>query len=376
MLVYYDSTGSIEQLQQLLAELSSHDSVKAAMILACDSNGFLPDDVDPILKASKLPIFGGIFPAIIHDKYKYEKGTIVVGLQHMTNVAVVKGLNNANSCYKPQIKSSISCIEKVGTTFVFADGYSMHIGDFLSELEGLLPDSDSYIGGGTGSALPMTEGAAVTPSVFSNQGLLKDSVVIAHTELQCGIGVSHGFEPVEGPMQITSDKNNLILSLDGEPAVQTYIHMVSLLSGQQVNPDNVKEFFKAYPLGLISPEKGFIVRDLLAAQGNELVTVTHIPNGEYVYLVNGDKDSLIRAAAVANKEAITRFGDKPQSVTMLVECISRAFFLDEDLVQELTLFNPNNDHVIGFLSLGEIAKYSTEHVFLYNKTCIVGILGI
>lgn len=375
MLIRHDESGAVDALKLLLDEMASSGAVTALMILACDGNRFLPVDVDPVLQRAKIPVFGGIFPAIIYGKHKYDKGTIVVGLQQTVQIAVVHGLNDGSTCYQPQITNWAGAIEEKGTVFVFVDGYSTHVGDFLVEFEKCYPESGDVIGGGAGSALPMINGTKATPSVFTNQGLLEGCAVVAHVVVQCGVGVRHGFEPVEGPFQITSETGNALVALDGEPALQMYKQMVSLYSGQQLQSNNLADFFKAYPLGLISNENGFIVRDLLAARGDQLVTVTHIPKGEFVYLVTGDKDTLIGAAIEANKEALAYFGDGTRSMTILVECVSRALFLGEDLTRELAVIGSDDYPVIGFFSLGEIAKCNGNRVALYNKTCVVGIFG-
>jgi hypothetical protein len=62
---------------------------------------------------------------------------------------------------------------------------------------------------------------------------------------------------------------------------------------------------------------------------------------------------------------------------VIVDCISRFLFLEEDFEKELinikTQF-PQNSQFWGVLTLGEIANESKENIEFYNKTCVVGAL--
>lgn len=50
------------------------------MILACDANGFTPASIDLILSRAPVPVFGGVFPAIIHGREMFKQGSLVIGL--------------------------------------------------------------------------------------------------------------------------------------------------------------------------------------------------------------------------------------------------------------------------------------------------------
>ena len=88
MVIKVDKTGTVEGFNNTLDSVAKNKSVKGFLILACDANDFTPDTVDEKLKEVTLPLLGGIFPAIIHEKEKLEKGTIVAGLSKEPNVPV------------------------------------------------------------------------------------------------------------------------------------------------------------------------------------------------------------------------------------------------------------------------------------------------
>jgi hypothetical protein len=79
MLISLDRTGTVESLAALMADTTAHPGVAGLMVLACDANGFSPEKLDSLLQGSPLPVFGGIFPQIIHGCDHLERGTLVIG---------------------------------------------------------------------------------------------------------------------------------------------------------------------------------------------------------------------------------------------------------------------------------------------------------
>ncbi len=80
MIINVDKTGTLEGFHTILKKITTDKTIRGLVILSCDANGFTPDAVDPCLKDVTIPLFGGIFPAVIHGREKFEKGTIIVGL--------------------------------------------------------------------------------------------------------------------------------------------------------------------------------------------------------------------------------------------------------------------------------------------------------
>jgi len=79
----FDLTGSIETFDRMAMELSSDARGEGLLVLACDANGWTPEALDPLLRALPKPVFGGVFPHIIHESRNHERGTLVLGhMQH------------------------------------------------------------------------------------------------------------------------------------------------------------------------------------------------------------------------------------------------------------------------------------------------------
>ena len=61
-------------------------------------------------------------------------------------------------------------------------------------------------------------------------------------------------------------------------------------------------------------------------------------------------------------------------MTLLIDCVSRALFLEDNFAQEVGAICEKYVPLIGVLSLGEISNSGKDYMEFYNKTCVVGIL--
>ncbi len=123
MIIHLDRTGEVGVLKSILDEVTSNEEVKGLLILACDENGFTPQTIDDVLKGVSVPLFGGIFPAIIHGREKLAKGTIVAGLSKKPDVHILSGLSDKTLDYNEAIEMFIPENRDAKTMFVFVDGY-------------------------------------------------------------------------------------------------------------------------------------------------------------------------------------------------------------------------------------------------------------
>ncbi len=145
MIINIDKAGTVEGFKRILDEAAKNDSVKGLLVLSCDANGFTPDTVDEILKGVSVPLFGGIFPAIIHGNERLEKGTIVAGMSIKPDVRIIPGLSDMTVEYDDLIDSIIPDSGGTKTMFVFVDGFSKRISSFIESLFVLFGLEFNYI---------------------------------------------------------------------------------------------------------------------------------------------------------------------------------------------------------------------------------------
>ncbi len=99
MYIYTDKTGTVSVFAECLHKVQEHPEVTGILVLACDNNDFYRhiDQVNDILTALLLPIFGGIFPQIIHGLQRFSSGTIVAGFTQDVSVHFVPELSEKAS---------------------------------------------------------------------------------------------------------------------------------------------------------------------------------------------------------------------------------------------------------------------------------------
>lgn len=376
MKILLDRLGTVEGMSDLLKIIEKDSNYKGIMVLACDANGFTPSLVDDLLLQCNKPVWGGIFPGLIHEDEKLQKGTIVVGLSEPVKTFVVKGLNDDNSEFDDQIVQLKNELIEDKTIFVFLDGLSKEVNAFKESLFDSLGLAPNYIGGGAGSLDFIQK-----PCVFTEQGLMENTAVLALTDTSCGIGVAHGWKPVSEPIKVTEVDHNRIISLDWKPAYDVYRNIVEQLSNKLFKDHDFFEIAKEYPLGINKVLNEMVVRDPIKEINNkEIICVGEIPINSIIYILNGDKKMLLEGAKEARDLAeksyyrINKFKDSPPSTTFFVDCISRVLFLDSYFDEELKVVKAQTK-MFGALTLGEIANTGKAYLEFYNKTSVVGLFG-
>ncbi len=108
MRILLDREGTIDGLAPMLKALQDDDGVFGIMILACDDNDFTPETVDGLLTQCTKPIWGGIFPGILYELEKLEKGTILAGITHPVQTKILRQISVAD------LDGPISQIEQHG----------------------------------------------------------------------------------------------------------------------------------------------------------------------------------------------------------------------------------------------------------------------
>ncbi len=375
MIINFDPTGTIEGIQTLLEEMLKNEGIKGFLVLACDENHFTPDTLDDTLKAVSLPLFGGIFPAVIHDNKKMDKGTIVVGLHTTPDVYRVTDLSTSSQGLDEAIEKITPASDNAKTMFVFIDGYSQKICSLIDSLYTIFGLQFNYIGGGAGSINPSALDMTNTPCIMTNNGLIKDSAVLALVDIESGVGASHGWHKISGPYKVTETSGNEIKSLDWRPAFELYKEVINKHCGKTITNENFFDVAKSFPFGISRLGSEIIVRDPFTVEGDSLIVATEIPQESFVDILAGNTESIIHAAKLSYKEARDSYHGESEKTILLIDCISRALFLGDDFDLEIEAVRPNNLPLIGVLSLGEIANSGKSYMELYNKTCVVGILS-
>ncbi|MCG8619890.1 MAG: FIST C-terminal domain-containing protein [Desulfobacterales bacterium] len=372
MIVKWNKTDAIDELGALIADVSAIPGVKSLFVLSCEKNGYSEKAVNRLLAAVELPIFGGIFPAVIAGKRLLERGNLVFGLGETVSPVMVPELGKQRVDYESLLDELIPHINPGNTVVVFVDGFSKQINAFIESLFTVFGLEVNYVGGGAGS-LSMVQ----RPCLFTNAGIVKDAALLVPMGVRSGIGVSHGWETLQGPFRVTGADQNTISTLDWRPAFEVYHEILSDHFGS--SPFIHREFYdvaKGFPFGIARMGSEQIVRDPISTDENGgLICVGEVPEGAFVSVLRGNETSLITAAGRALEMGQAALpNDCSTGVHLVVDCISRVLFLDDRFHLELEALGDGKTPVFGACTLGEIANSGQEFIEFYNKTCVVAVI--
>ncbi|MEZ5069499.1 MAG: FIST N-terminal domain-containing protein [Bacteroidales bacterium] len=362
-------TGGPTALARALEQLEQEEGMQTILVLACDGDGYEPGNLDPILTNRKIPVYGGVFPALIHQDKKLETGIILVGLEFAPAPVLIEELSTSGIDLEGKMMEVSSSLLSSRSLLVFVDGFSRRISKLIDGLFTIYGLEFNYIGGGAGSLSLQQKPCIITP-----RGLLKDCAILLGLPMVSGIGVQHGWTPIAGPFRVSAAKGNVVQELDHKPAFEVYKLYVEKHSGQTLTPENFFSIAKAYPFGITKIGAEKIVRDPIAVgEDDSLICVGEVERGAFLDLLHGQKERLISAAGLAAQKAKKNLGDSPGEFVVFIDCISRVLYLEEDFDRELEEVSLQNDlPLFGALTIGEIANNGKDYLEFYNKTSVIG----
>lgn len=371
-----DYSGTVDELTLLAEEVLSYEKIESLLILTASENGFTPELLDPLLKKISVPLFGGVFPALITKDGKLDRGSIIIGFERRIDVHFVGDLSSSEVDFDELIDQLIPDVDDAKTMFVFVDGCSKRVVDLTESLFNIFGLEINYIGGGAGSIEAIKFDFQRSYCLLTNEGMQKDGAVLALAEIESGIGVRHGWDNVvSGPHKVTEVDGNVIRTLDWQPAFEVYKNIVDQHTQQNITKENFFSIARSYPMGIMKLEAEKVIRDPFGTKnGDDLIFNAEIPQESFVDIVSGNKDLLVQAASAAYSDSISSYEGGEKKYVLLFDCISRALFLEEQFDLELAAIAGEDLDVFGVLSIGEIANSGKDYLEMYNKTCVVGVL--
>jgi hypothetical protein len=373
-MIVFEQSGKVEEFKDKIDLIINKKEYTSILILACEANEYVSDEINAIIRELEIPIFGGIFPSIIYKKVAYNKGSILVGIKNEINIHLLVNIDNENNNFEKKLSENIENSSNKKTLFVFVDAFSSRITELIESLFNVFGLGYNYLGGGAGSLANMTS----TPCIFTPKGLLTQAAIIVAIDIDSSIGVKHGWEKIGNPMRVTSSHNQTIKTLDWANAFDVYKEAILAHSGEKIIKDNFFDIAKTYPFGIIKIESEYIIRDPFeVTEKGELNCFGNVPENSFVYIMHGERQNLIDAAKEAklvakmDTEVATSY-----NTVIFIDCITRSIFLGNKFENELEAVYDPNYHLIGMLSIGEIANNGKYFLEFYNKTSVIGLIKL
>ena len=364
----YFQDAAIPTLVEKIQQLPRTDNEIVLLLIGEHSTLDVPELL-AALNQQHIPITGGVFPGVVYGDQRYETGIVADMLPMMAPPSLITGLDGMNF---PLDHLPEPPDDQQYTALVLVDGLTKHVALFLDRLFRQLGNRVRYIGGGAGS-LSFEQ----KPCLFDNKGFYQDAALVLWVKAATALGIRHGWSRLRGPFIATQTEGTVVKQLNNQPAFQVYRQLVEQKAGTTLTKENFFSIAKEYPLGIYHVGMDYIVRDPFTFTENQaLVCVGEVPKGAMIYILQGNKQSLVENAKIATSEAMQDHPDSQHN--LIVDCISRVLYLEDDFGQELNaVLSALPDQAptpYGMLSLGEIATFKTGRVEFFNKTFVVGAL--
>jgi len=391
--------GGAGAVATLVESVAAATDVEGVFVLVGEAAAFTPgagdtggdgSETGPETWDVAVPVFGGVFPVVIHDGTETDRGTLVVGLPAGVELQSVTGLDDERVGIDTQLDPEV-LDRGHETAFVLVDAYASRVEEFVGELFDTYGVEVTFVGGGAGCL-----DGPCGPSVFTHQGTISDGAVVASTPLASAVGVEHGWEEVAGPLRVTDSDGRTVHSLDGEPAAERYRAIVAEHAGESPDPESFFEFAKGYPFGISRVGGETVVRDPYAVSDGSVDCFGAVPEGEFVHVLHGDRRRLVAAARAARADTVddTAEGsgepgrDSPDggiagesldhdsvgSPSFVFDCVSRVRYLGEAFAEELAAVVDGDGSTVGASTLGEIAD-DDGRLEYHNKATVVARLS-
>jgi len=169
-----------------------------------------------------VPVFGAVFPEVIHGVEHSPTGLVVVGLDNHAEVTVVRGLDQPGTDFAAALASAPTTQDSV---LVLVDGLSLRIARFVEAVFDHIGGGPSFIGGGGPSFIGGGGGSLSfqpRPCLFTPQGLLAGAALVVSLDTTLAVGVRHGWQAIAGPFVVTRTDGNTVQQLDYRPAAEVY----------------------------------------------------------------------------------------------------------------------------------------------------------
>lgn len=265
--------------------------------------------------------------------------------------------------------------ESLKAVLVYSDGLNVNGSELLEGFKSVIGETP-VMGGMAGDGFSFSKTVQIFNDIISDGlviavGLYGDNIIAA-------TGVGRGWKPYGPPRKVTKSEKNVVLELDGKPALPLYNMYIGAHSAKDLPGSGLK-----FPFAIIEEGKRDIekIRTLLAIdpKNNSLTFAGNVDEGETVRFCQANHDRLVEGAGDA-ANLVTSHADIHQNgLAICVSCVGRKGVMADLVADEVTLVQEilgNQTAITGFYSYGEFApRPDTNDSVLHNQTMTIGYLS-
>ncbi|NLM13499.1 MAG: FIST domain-containing protein [Candidatus Methanofastidiosa archaeon] len=353
---------TLKQLQSYVEQLKIEEKDQLMIMVGEESSVFI-NELIGYLNSKGINFFGGIFPSLLIETQHTREGFIVHKYSSLFTSLVAPNL----------LPIDIE-LEKINhcTAILLADGLSSKMKELTDTIYNKIGNRVTYVGGGAGFFDLIHR-----PCIFNSEGIFEDVAIICIVPHKTVLSVKHGWEKLAGPFSVTKSNENTLSELDCRNAFDVYQEIIENEEDLILYGTDFFEVAKDHPFGIVkNTGQELVVRDPIALnEKDEIICVADVPESSLIYVLKGNKDTLLNASLEVVKECSINAPVKYNP--LLFDCISRAMFLEGLFNQELVNIQSKLRFPLeGALSIGEIASLKNGIIEIHNKSSVLGLLDI
>ena len=254
--------------------------------------------------------------------------------------------------------------------------------------DGLSVNGSELVRGLNSTVLPsvvVTGGLAGDGNRFQRTWVLQDrrpqsgwvtAVGFYGNHVRIGHGSKGGWDLFGPERRVTKSNENVLLELDGRPALQLYKEYLGDRAA------GLPATGLLFPLALRADQSDSksLVRTILAVseEDQSLTFAGDIPEGSLVQLMKANFDRLVQGASEAATTTKLSADGESCTLAIAISCVGRRLVLGERTEEETEATRevlPKGTQQIGFYSYGEISPYATGACDLHNQTMTLTTLS-
>lgn len=365
-----------DAIERRLAELKAMHPDLGVCVLLPEAEKEKVGVLQSAFVASKVPLMGAIFPALVKEGHFVTSGAWLLCFQKMPYFILLEDLPGQAAEAEllveqvaGDIRAQIDHTPDI-TLFMLFDAMVPNIGTLLDNLYLHLANRVHYAGANAGSEsfLPM-------PCLFDGQRTVRNGVLLMLLGQHKGAILEHGYHANPHTSYATSTSGNCISQIDWRPAFEVYRELVREHYGEEVTAENFYQYGVHFPFGIVRANHHVLVRiPVMLADDGSLFCVGEVPANSVLTLLKAPTVRTVETLHNLTEGLNALNGDIRGAELLLFYCAGRRLHLGIPMATtELEAFAglTQASQVAGALSLGEIGGSTVNGYPLFHNATLV-----